>query len=427
MTLCDRSYWSMASCCILLLSPSPVQADNWPQWRGPNGDGICKETRLPSEWSATENIAWKLPLPGMGGATPVVWEDRIFLTSAAGNDIVLLCVSTAGKQLWKRNLGTGERYFREHEGNQASPSPSTDGRHVWAFSGTGDLACFDLGGKEVWHFNAQDRYGKFRIMHGMHITPLLHGDRLYLSLLHLGGMWILALDKDTGTEVWKVERPTDGRGEGRQSYASPCLWHNGSEEYLVVHGCDYTTAHSLSDGKEIWRLGDLNPRSHYRADLRFVASPVAVQDLIVVPTAKNGPVVAVKPDASGAIATGSAFELWRKAHGTPDVPSPLVHDGLLYLCSERGVLTCMEAKTGKPLYVKRLHTALYRASPVSADGKTYLTARDGHFSVVKAGPEFELLAANQLPDVFTASPAISKGRIYLRGYQTLYAIGDGGR
>jgi outer membrane protein assembly factor BamB len=427
VNLRNRFCWAMVVAGVLVLAEGWAHAENWPQWRGPGGDGISKESLLPAQWSLTENLAWKLPLPGMAGSTPIIWEDRIFLTSADGADVVLLCIGTDGKGLWKRKFGTGEKHFRHEEGNQASPSPSTDGRHVYAFAGTGDFVCFDFDGKEVWHFNAQDRYGQFKIQFGMHVTPLLHGDRLYLALLHMGGMWVIALDKATGNEVWKVERPTDGVWEGRQSYASPCLWHNGSEEYLVVHGCDYTTAHSLSDGKEIWRLADLNPKSHYDQTLRFVASPVAAQGLIVVPTAKKGPVVAIRPDASGEIKAGSSFELWRKAHGTPDVPSPLVHEGLVYLCSEKGVLTCMEARTGNQLYEKRLHTALYRASPMYADGKIYLTARDGHFSVVKAGPSFELLAANELPDIFTASPAISKGRIYPRGYQTLYAISDGGK
>jgi outer membrane protein assembly factor BamB len=402
-----------------------AHAVNWPQWRGPDNDGTCKETNLPTEWSATKNILWKMALPGMSGATPAVWGDRIFLTSEDGSDVVLLCVGTDGRLLWKGRLGTGRARFRADEGNQASPSPSTDGKQVYAFTGTGDFACFDFEGKEIWRFNAQDRYGKFQIQHGMHTTPLLHGDRLYLSLLHAGGMWVIALDKATGKEVWKVARPTDGRGEGEHSYASPCLWHNDKEEYLVVHGCDYATAHRLSDGGEIWRLGDLNPKSKYDRSLRFVASPVAVPDLIVVPTAKNGAIVAVKPEAKGAFATGSPFEQWRKPHNTPDVPSPLVHDGLLYLCSERGVLSCMDAKTGTEHYQERLHSARYRASPVYADGKIYCTARDGAISVVKAGPKFQLLAVNQLPDQLAASPAISDGRIYLRGFEALYAIGPG--
>ncbi|HZT81629.1 MAG TPA: PQQ-binding-like beta-propeller repeat protein [Gemmataceae bacterium] len=411
----------------LLAAAAAAPADNWPQWRGPTNDGICKETKLPAEWAADKNIAWKLPLPGMGGSTPVVWGDRIFLTSADGKDLVLICASTAGKALWKRKLGTGTKLFFRGEGNMASASPSTDGRHVWAFVGSGDFACFDLDGKEVWRFNAEERYGKFDIQHGMHVTPLLDGDRLYLSLLHGGGQWLLALDKATGKEVWKVGRKTDGRGEGEHSYASPCLWRKGRDAYLVVHGCDYATAHRLSDGAEIWRLGDLNPKERYNATLRFVASPVASPDLIVVPTAKNGPVVGVRPTAKGAITAGSAGEQWRRPRGTPDVPSPLIHDGLVYLCGESGTLTCLDAKTGKEHYSERLHSARYRASPVLADGKLYLTARDGVFTVVRTGPRFEKLAENRLPDSFTSSPAVSNGRIYLRGFKALYAVQEGGR
>jgi outer membrane protein assembly factor BamB len=358
----------------------------------------------------------------MGGSTPIVWDKRIFLTSQDGKDLVLLCISTDGRHLWKRNLGTGGKRFRRDEGNEASASPSTDGTHVYAFVGTGDFACFDFKGNEVWKFNAQERYGAFQIMHGLHTTPLLYGERLYLSLLHAGGMWVIALDKGTGKEVWKVARSTDGRGEGEHSYASPCLWHNGKDAYLVVHGCDYTTAHRLNDGGEIWRLGDLNPKTRYDATLRFVASPVAVSDLIVVPTAKSGPVIGVKPEAKGMITIGSPFEQWRRPRDTPDVPSPLVHDGLVYLDRENGMLICMDAKTGREYYHERIHSTRYRASPVYADGKIYVTARDGTFSVVKAGPKFELLATNRLPDTFTASPAISAGRIYLRGFEALYAI-----
>jgi outer membrane protein assembly factor BamB len=423
---CSVARGLLVASCGFVFWVACAYAENWPQWRGPDNDGICRETHLPTEWSATKNIVWKLPLPGMSGATPVIWGERIFLTSEDGNEVVLLCIGTEGRQLWKRTLGSGKRRFRNDEGNQASPSPSTDGQHVYAFTGTGDFAAFDFEGKEIWRFNAQERYGNFRIQHGMHTTPLLYGDRLYLSLLHAGGMWVIALDKATGNEIWKVARPTDGRGEGQHSYASPCLWHNGKDEYLIVHGCDYTTAHRLTDGREIWRLGDLNSKSRYNATLRFVASPVAVPDLIVVPTAKSGPIVAVKPEANGMIGIGSPFEQWRKPRNTPDVPSPLVHDGLVYLCGENGDLTCLDAKTGMEHYTKeRLHRARYRASPVYADGKIYCTARDGMVSVVKAGPKFELLASNQLPDQIAASPVISGGRIYLRGFEALYAIGAG--
>jgi outer membrane protein assembly factor BamB len=406
----------------LALATRPVAAENWPSWRGPEQNGISHEKALPVEWGPGKNIAWELPLPGMGGSTPAIWGERIFLTCAEGQDLVLLSISTAGKVQWKRKVGTsGRATIRRDEANEASASPCTDGKHVYAFVGTGDLACFDFEGNEVWKFNVQSRYGKFSIQHGVHPTPLLFGDRLYQNLIHAGGHWVIALDKATGKEIWKVARSSDARGESKEAYSSPCLWQNGKDAYIVVLGADYATAHRLSDGGEIWRLADLNwPK--YSTAFRIIASPVAVPDLIVVPTARGTVVVAVKPDATGLIRAGGAGEQWRNAKGAPDVPSPLIHDGLVYLCREDGDLNCLDAKTGAPVYANRLHTNRYRASPVVADGKIYLASRDGWFSVVKAGRGFELLAVNKLPDEFIASPAIANGRIYLRGFKSLYAI-----
>jgi outer membrane protein assembly factor BamB len=413
----------LAACCLLLFSAASSRADNWPQWRGPDGDGVCKETNLPTTWSATQNVVWKLPLPGRGSSTPAVWGDRLFLTSLDGPNLVLLCISTDGKELWKRKLGAvSGRMIKTEEGSPATSSPCTDGKHVYALVGPGDFAAFDFAGQEIWRFNPQERWGKFRLQFGMHTTPVLHGDRLYLQLLHSGGTWVVAIDKANGKDVWKVKRQSDARNECEHSYASAFLWHNDKDAYLVCHGNDYTTAHRLEDGSEIWRLADLNPQEHYHPTLRFVASPGVSPDLIVVPTAKGGPVVGIKPDASGLVKAGSPAEQFRRPKDTPDVPSPLVHGGQVYLCRENGTLICLDAKTGKEMYLQRLHAGIYRASPVYADGKVYCTARDGTVSVVQAGPEFKLLATNNLPDQIAASPAIANGRIYLRGFQTLYAI-----
>ena len=417
-----RSNILVASWCIVRCGSAFVRADNWPHWRGPDDNGVSKETGLPTTWSEKKNIAWKLPLPGVGGATPVIWNDRIFVVSGEGKDQVLLCISTDGKHLWKRTVGTGGRAaIRKDEGNEASASPSTDGKHVYVFVGTGRLSCWDFDGKEIWSADIQKRYGNFNIQHGQHTTPLLHEDRLYLSLIHGSGHWAIALDKATGKEVWKVARKSDAVGESKESYASPVLWNDGKEKCIVILGADYATGHRLSDGSEIWRLGDLNPKVGYSNALRIIASPVATPDLLVVPTARGGIIVGIKPGAKGMITTGSPFELWRKAKGAPDVPSPLVHGGLVYACRENGTLQCWDAQTGNKVYEERLHADRYRASPIYADGKIYIPSRDGTFSVVKAG-KFELLATNSLPDIFTASPAVSQGRIYLRGFAHLYAI-----
>jgi outer membrane protein assembly factor BamB len=423
------------SCILLVGLAAAGHAENWPEWRGPSRDGISRETHLPAVWGKDKNIAWIAPMPGMGSSTPAVWGDRIFLTSEDGSGgVALVCLDTSGKQLWKTPVKASakQRYMRG-EANNASASPATDGKHVYAFFGTGDFVCCDFAGNIVWRFDAQQRYGKFRIQHGIHITPVLDGDRLYLSLLHSNAWLVLAVDKKTGDEIWKVRRESDATDECEQAYSSPVLWRNGKAEYLVVLGCDYCTAHSVKDGAEIWRVGDLNPKNRYNRAFRIIATPAASADLIVVPSARDGPIIGVKPQATGKVEIGGPFEQWRQpSKRTPDVSAPLIHDGLVYICRqysprEAPVLICLDAKTGKELYNQKIHESRYRASPVYADGKIYLVARDGWVTVVKAGPKFEVLATNRLPDEITASPAISGGRIYLRGFNALYAISEGGK
>ena len=425
---------------LLLALAGTVRADDWPQWRGANLDGLSTEKNLPTKFSAKTNVVWAAKMPGMGGSTPAIWKDKIFVTSEDGDDVALLCLDRDGKQLWKTGLpmGLSKKRFMKDEANLASASPCTDGKHVYAFFGTGEFICCDFSGKINWKFNAQERYGKFQIQHGIHVTPLLYGDHIYWSLLHSNAWWVIALDKATGKEAWKVRRETDGTDECKEAYASPILWRDGKKEYLVVLGCDYCTAHKLGDGAEIWRLGDINPKKTYHKAFRIIATPAAVSDVIVVPTARDGPVIAVKPDATGMVTTGSPFEQWRlRGEGpgplskTPDVPAPLIHNGLVYIVRqyqrESGALICIDLKTGKEMYYEPIHAARYRASPIYGDGKIYLAARDGTVTVVKAGPKFEVLAVNQLEDQIAASPAIADGRLYIRGFRALYAISQDGK
>jgi outer membrane protein assembly factor BamB len=193
---------------VLFASPAARQAaaENWPQWRGAKLDGISNEKGLPTKWGKDEGIQWRLPMPGQGGSTPVVWDDRVFVTSADGRDLVLICVGTDGKERWRKTVASGDRKVRDDEGNAASPSCSTDGKHVWTFMATGDLACYTVEGEEVWKLNVQDRYGKFRIQFGMTSTPVLDDGRLYVQLIHGEGKpatreaTIAALDAATGKE-----------------------------------------------------------------------------------------------------------------------------------------------------------------------------------------------------------------------------------
>ena len=419
-----KKQWRTVILGVLLLSVMGVAAaENWQNWRGPRNNGTSLETSLPVEWSKTENVLWRLPLPGPAGATPVVWDDRIFLTSAEGNDLALLCIRTDGKILWKRTLGTGNRVVHGGEANAASPSPSTDGQHVWAFFSTGDLACYDFDGVQIWKTNLQDRYGGFNLYFVMASTPLLDNDRLYLQLIHSDAWLVIALDKSTGREIWKHNRKSDAYAECEHSYASPFLYRDDKREFLLVHGADYITAHHLTDGSEIWRCGDLNPKDSYNTSLRLVASPVAVPGLVVVPSAKNGPVIGLRPGGKGDITGSKRWYHWMRADGTPDVPSPLIHEGLIYLCRENGDLICMDAETGTQVYKKQTHRQRHRASPVYSGGNIYLAARDGRVTVVKAGRNFEILASNDIEETISASPVISNGKLYLRSYKALYAIG----
>ncbi len=418
----------------LVLLPMTLHAENWPQWRGPNGDSISTETGIPLEWSKTKNVAWRLELPGPAGATPVVWGDQIFLTSAEGDDLMLLAVSTDGKQLWKKKVATGNKNARVSEGNSASASPSTDGKHVWVFFGTGDLACYTVAGEKVWAFNAQERYGKFDIAFGMTSTPVLHKDALYLQLIH-GALRedyivgkVIKLEKATGKEIWAVDRPSDAEFECKHSYASPFMYDDGKDAFLVTHGADFTAGYSLDDGKELWRFAGLNGPSKYTPGkhdptFRFVSSPGVVAGSIIIPTAKRGPSVALKvSDALQGNSTQSEGVVRWSMDKTPDVSIPLVHDGLVYLCRKDGRVFCVDLKTGEELYYERTHTAQHRSSPTLVDGHLIWCAKDGHCTVLKAGRNFEIVAENEIGEPITASPVISNGTLYLRSYDALYAI-----
>jgi len=423
--------------CVLLLSAlagssfvptRPSAAENWPAWRGPRHDGVSREAPAPAAWDIAQDVAWSLPLPGPAGSTPIVWDDRLLLTSASGEELVLICASTQGEELWRRTLSEGNEAVRSDEGNFASPSPSTDGRHVWTLVGTGVLACHALDGTPTWQFNVEDRYGALDLQFGMASTPLLHEGRLYLQLIHGDGdpqtreARIVCLDAATGDELWQTERPSDGREECEHSYASPLLFLGGKQPLLLTHGADYLIAHRLNDGGEVWRLGGMNPPGSYNPTLRFVSSPVAAEGMIVVPSAKGGPVFGLTGAGEGDVTSDKTAVKWRMPRNTPDVPSPLIHDGLVYLCRENGTLICLDAETGEELYQERLVDDRHRASPLWVDGKLYCVSRRGIVSVVKAGRSFELLARNATGEDISASPVFANGVLYLRTFASLKAL-----
>ncbi len=418
---------------ILLASATSTvgSMDNWPQWRGSNFDGISRETNLPTSF-AKENQLWRVELPGPGGASPIVWEDNIFVSTVDGTKLALMCFGIDGQMKWQQPVEGRNQNIRMDSGNSASPSPVTDGKHVWVMMTTGILHCFTFDGELKWKQDMQDKYGRFEIQFGMTSTPILDKGKLYFQFIH-GDMrdrsatstgQLIALNADDGSEVWTHVRKTDAIAENKHAYTTPAIFRNDEREFIIVHGGDYTTGHSLKDGNELWRIGGLNPKgADYNPFLRFVASPTCSKSLIVIPSAKSGPVIGVSPDVTGSVMTDDDAVVWQLERGTPDVSTPVISNGLVYLARENGVFMCLDAKTGEKLYEQRLLRDKHRSSPVAANSNIYLVGRDGTAVVIAEGRDFKLVSQTDLDEDTTASPAISNGRIYVRSNESLMAFG----
>jgi outer membrane protein assembly factor BamB len=395
---------------------------DWPQWRGPDMNGISHEKNLPVKWTAEENVAWKFPLPAWSGSTPIIWGDRIFLNVADGNDLYLWCIDrTKPEVIWKRHLGGGNVKMRKQ--NMSSPSPPTDGQTVWVLTGTGILKAFDFNGKELWGRNIQQDYGAFGLNHGYGSSPLLHEDSLYVQVLH--GMktddpsYILRIDKKTGKTLWRVERPTDAVRESPDSYTTPAiLTYPDKRKELVITGGDYVTGHDLATGKELWRGGGFNVQKD--TAYRIIASPVVFDGLIYCPT-RVRPLLVYRAGGRGDIT--ETHRAWSFNNG-PDVPTPVTDGKYFYTVNDRGIVWNLDAKTGQEIYgSQRIQPATYSSSLVLADGKLYITSEDCVTTVMRAGPKFEVLAENPSGGYCLSSPAVSDGQIFIRTDQFLYAIG----
>jgi len=399
-----------------------ASAENWPQWRGPDLNGISHEKNLPVKWSREENIAWKLALPSRSGATPVIWGDRIFLNVADKDDIFLWCVDRAyGTVMWKKFLTSGN--YKINKQNMSSPSPVTDGTHVYIMTGNGILKSFDFAGNDLWTRDIQKDYGRFGLNWGYASSPLLFEDALYVEVLH--GMktkdpsYLLRIDKKTGKTVWRVERPTEAVRESPDAYTTPALLRYDGKTEIVVSGGDCVTGHDPATGKELWRGNGFNPQKD--GAYRVIASPVVYDDVVYTPT-RVRPLQAFRAGGRGDIT--ETHRLWAFQNG-PDVPTPVTDGTYFYIVNDRGIVWCLDAKTGKEVWgPQRIQHGIYSASPVLADGKIYITNEDGVTTVFRAGSKFELLAENNLDEYTLSSVAISGGQIFLRTEQALYCIGS---
>jgi outer membrane protein assembly factor BamB len=405
--------------------PTSLRAENWPQMRGPRGTCAVEARRLPVEFGPDKNVRWRVNLPGHGAATPAVWGDRIFVVSPDGTDVFLMCFDrSSGEERWRHKLGGGNRRIGFNgKNNFATPSPATDGQHVWALAGSGDLWCLDMDGRVRWHKNLFETFEPYRTLFGIGFTPLLYKGVLYIPYLHQGTSFVAALDAATGQVKWKTPRPTSAEDESKDAYSSPCVVEYPDRAEIVVCGADLANAYDSQTGEEIWRHGDINPTAN--KTLRIIVSPVADGKQIYVASAKRGPVYAIRPGGRGDVT--QSHRLWSCNEDTPDVPTPAVADGLVYLLRETGVMSVLEADTGRRLYHERVasRAGAFSPSPVVADGKVYLASEGGQVVVLMAGPEFKKLAENELGELIMATPVVVDDCLYIRTEKHLYCFAEG--
>jgi outer membrane protein assembly factor BamB len=409
---------------VLITCAAATSSANWPSWRGPSSDGVSPERGLPVKWNPAENIAWKLALPQWSGATPVIWGNTILLNvaEADGDSLSLWAVDRSnGQVLWKRPLSKGNNKQRKQ--NMSSPSPVTDGTIIWVMTGTGFLKAFDYKGTELWVRDIQKDYGRFGLNWGYANSPLLLDGDLIVPVIH--GMktddpsYLLRIDGKTGKTKWRVERPTKAIRESPDAYITPALVRSGKLQEIIITGGDVVTGHDPATGQELWRADGLNPTND--PSNRIVASPVVHNDIIIAPT-RERPMLVLKAGGRGDVTT--SHKLWEFNNG-PDVPTPVTDGTYLYVITDRGVVYCLDLKTGKNIYgPQRLTPGTYSASPVLADGKIYITSEDGVTSVFKSGPAFELLAENKMEDYTLSSIAVKEGQLFLRTAGWLWAIGE---
>jgi outer membrane protein assembly factor BamB len=397
----------------------------------------------PLRWSDTENVKWKAPIPGRGHSSPVLWGDRIFLTTAVptnpaaspapgrsteqrprgqrGNPgaqpehrIEVLCLDRkTGRLLWQRTAATASPHEGYHHmyGSLASGSPVTDGKHVYAFFGSRGIYCYDLDGKLVW----KKDFGlmKMRLGYGEGVAPALGGDVLVLGFDQETGSFIVALDKNTGKELWRSSR------DETSNWATPLIFDFKGTRQVVAGGTKRVIGYDLKTGAVLWECGGLGRN--------VIPAPVRQDDVLFAMSGNQNPnLIAIRLGRAGDL-TGSDSVLWTNARGNSYVPSPLVHDNKLYVLGDNGLLSCYNARTGAPFYhMRRLPKPYsFKSSLVGANGKLYLTAEDDDVIVVKMGEQFEVLATNTLKDqFFVASPAVVDGEIFLRGQSTLFCISE---
>ncbi len=390
---------------VVLVGPLVARAEEWPMWRGPLGDGHSTESGVPIRWSNTENVAWKVAIAGKGHSSPIVWGNRVFLTTAIEGERkrMLLCLSRAsGNTLWERQVLVAPLEQKHTLNNYASATPATDGERVYvAFLDKPNvrLVCYDMGGHELWRITP----GTFRSMHGWAAAPIIYKNLVILNCDQDGQGFLAAYDKVSGQERWRTDRPNHTR-----SYCVPLIAEAPSEKgkmQMVLTGSKCTAGYDPDTGKELWIVDGPTEQ--------FVASPVLSDGIFFI--------TGGFPTFHYMGITPQGKVLYHEKMGAY-VPSPIAVDKNVYMVTDEGQAWCIETKSGNRLWSKRLGQH-HRPSPVYADGHLYFLADDGEMFVLKASPKFELVAKSRLEEDCFASPAISRGQIFIRTVNNLYCIG----
>lgn len=398
-------------------------AENWPNWRGPHRDSVAAPGEYPTAWGANSNILWKYPLPGRGASTPIVWNGRVYLTYGKEGQNRLACLDLATQKLvWELALGT-ERSGKNKKASGSNPSPVTDGKSIFAYFKSGDLACVDPRGMVLWQKNLQQLYGEGTLWWDLGTSPVLAHGCVVVAIMHSGPSYVVAFERASGQEVWKVLRDVPAPQEAAQSYSTPLVADEpDGTQTIYVLGADHVTAHRGSDGQEVWRLGGLNPKQD--GYFRSIASPAICGDLLIAPYARGRTTTAIRLGGKGDVT--ASHIAWFKSDLGADVPTPVAHEGRVYFCTDRGEVACLEGATGKVhwrQFVERGNFA-YSSSPIIAGGHLYVTREDATTFVLKTGDKFELVAKNEFPgENSVATPVFVDGRLLLRTYEHLYWIG----
>jgi len=390
------------------LSPA-LRAENWPAWRGPRGDGTSIEKNVPVKWNAAENVVWKVPLPGKGHASPIVWADRVFLVTAIEDKeqrILLSLDRKTGKTLWQRTVLVTPLEKINKLNSHASSTPATDGEKIYVSFLDRDkmfVAAYNFQGDMLWEV----RPGPFASMHGYCSSPILWNDKVIVNGDHDGPAYIIALDKNTGQTVWKTPRPNNTR-----SYCAPIICRIEDRNQMVLSGSKCVASYDPDTGAQHWIID--GPTEQY------VASLVYNGELLFMTCGfPDRYIQLIRPDGQGNVT--KTHVVFQTDQDCSYVPSPIAAGPYFLVVSDTGVATCFDGKTGHAYWRQRLD-GRHSASLVSADGLVYFTSDKGETAVVKTGPEFNLVATNRLDENTDASPAISNGQIFIRTWNHLYCI-----